>query len=180
MGWQVRQAFCLAVLIATVAACGKSPSSPTTITNGSGSGTTQTKCGVIVGNKGSVTASVSGSAFTGITPAGGATRVPNALVLFGQSTDDTTLTISTTDAVGTTTVGEGLINGTSIQLQTRSCTQGTGLWTASITGGSGTITVTSVTAAGASGTFSGTLLAQPGTGATGTKTITNGQFNVTF
>jgi hypothetical protein len=64
--------------------------------------------------------------------------------------------------------------------QTRSCTAGTGLWGVTPVGGSGTITITSISATGASGTFSGTLVAQAGSGASGNKVITNGAFTVTF
>lgn len=53
-------------------------------------------------------------------------------------------------------------------------------WQAGVGIGSGTITVNSLTSTGASGTFSFSLVAVPGSGATGTKTITEGVFNVTF
>jgi hypothetical protein len=52
-------------------------------------------------------------------------------------------------------------------------------WQAAVGIGSGTITVSSLTSTAASGTFSFTLVAA-GPGATGTKTITEGAFNVTF
>lgn len=160
-------------VIVGAAACGKkSPTAP--------DGNTKTGCSVIVGNKGTVTAQVDGSAFSGTTPTGGAVATQNTLTLFGHAQNDTTLTIGTVPTVGTTTLGAGIVNGASISLQTRSCSAGTGLWMASIGGGSGTITVTTVSATGASGTFSGTLVAQPGSGAAGNKVITNGQFNVTF
>jgi hypothetical protein len=45
---------------------------------------------------------------------------------------------------------------------------------------SGTLVLSTLTSTGASGTFSFTALPVPGTGATGTKTVANGTFNVTF
>ncbi len=60
-------------------------------------------------------------------------------------------------------------------------TIGGSVWQAvSVAGGSGTIVITSLTTTGASGTFSFTLNAVPQTSATGTKTVTDGTFNVTF
>ncbi len=53
-------------------------------------------------------------------------------------------------------------------------------WETGFNGGTGTITVSTLTASGASGTFSFTGQAIPGTGATGTATVTNGKFNVAF
>lgn len=164
---------CTWVLVLAIAApaCGKkSPSAPDTNTN----------CSVIVGNKGTVTAQVNGATFTGITPTGGAMQTSGALTAFGQTSDNTTLTIGTTPVVGTLTLGAGIVSPATLQIQTRSCSGLTGYWLASIAGGSGSITVTSITATGASGTFSGTLLPQPGSGATGNKVIERGEFTVTF
>jgi hypothetical protein len=55
-------------------------------------------------------------------------------------------------------------------------------WTANaaVVGSSGTVTLTSFSSTGASGTFSFVAVALAGTGSTGTKTITNGSFSVTF
>jgi hypothetical protein len=53
-------------------------------------------------------------------------------------------------------------------------------WQAAVGIGSGTITINSLTPTAASGTFSFSLVAVPGSGATGTKTITEGVFSVTF
>ena len=55
------------------------------------------------------------------------------------------------------------------------------LWEATgVTGGSGTITLTSFTANSATGTFSFILLPSAPSGATGVKTVTQGVFSVTF
>src|SRR5262249_12912228 len=53
-------------------------------------------------------------------------------------------------------------------------------WQAAVGIGSGTITVNSVSSTAACGTFSCALVAVAGSGATGTKSITDGVFNVTF
>jgi hypothetical protein len=53
-------------------------------------------------------------------------------------------------------------------------------WHARTTSGSGSVTVTSLTATGATGTFSFTAPSVGTTGATGTKVVTNGAFDVTF
>jgi hypothetical protein len=53
-------------------------------------------------------------------------------------------------------------------------------WTANVTGGSGTITLTALSQTGASGTFSFTAVPLAGTGATGNKVVTGGVFSVTF
>lgn len=61
-----------------------------------------------------------------------------------------------------------------------SLTQGNAMWVASSQSGSGTLTITTRTANRAAGTFSFTMVPSPGSSATGTKQITNGQFDVTW
>jgi Family of unknown function (DUF6252) len=53
-------------------------------------------------------------------------------------------------------------------------------WASSAISGRGSVTVTSFTSTTAAGTFSLTRDATPGTGATGSKTVANGTFNVTY
>ncbi len=53
-------------------------------------------------------------------------------------------------------------------------------WQAAITLGSGSFTVTSISATGAKGTFQFTAGPVPGTAATGNKVVTAGAFDVTF
>jgi Family of unknown function (DUF6252) len=53
-------------------------------------------------------------------------------------------------------------------------------WQAASTLGSGSVTVTTLTATGATGTFSFTLVANGGSGASGNKVVTNGKFNLKF
>jgi hypothetical protein len=54
-----------------------------------------------------------------------------------------------------------------------------GGWFVSVAGGSGSVTVNSVSTSGASGSFTVTMVPNPATPAVGNKTVT-GQFNVTF
>jgi hypothetical protein len=54
------------------------------------------------------------------------------------------------------------------------------LWVANTTGGSGKVTFSTLTRAAASGTFQFGYVAAPSSGASGTHTVTNGVFNVTF
>jgi len=56
----------------------------------------------------------------------------------------------------------------------------TGQWTAGAFEGSGTITISTLTSNSASGTFAFRVVAQRGTPATGTRTITDGVFNLSF
>jgi hypothetical protein len=54
------------------------------------------------------------------------------------------------------------------------------VWSTAFTGGTGSVTITAVTAAGASGTFTFTLGPDVTTGASGNKLISEGVFNVVF
>jgi hypothetical protein len=53
-------------------------------------------------------------------------------------------------------------------------------WTSGQPGGSGSVTITSVSDARIAGTFEFAALPAPGTSATGTRQVTNGRFDVTF
>jgi hypothetical protein len=169
----------------TLTACGggESPTTPAPIT--------QNNCFAVVGNKGTVTASITGLIpFTGIVPTGGSSYIPGVGGALGgprfgfgglSVQDGTEVDIVAQAAVGIQPVGPNTINtpstGNRIAVITRSCEAGTGNWIADIAFGSGTITVTSVSPTGASGSFAATLL--PGPTSSGQKTI-SGQFNVTF
>jgi hypothetical protein len=78
------------------------------------------------------------------------------------------LTLSTPAQVATQTVAGGQVVGSYITSPTVS-------WLAAGPMGSGTVTVTSLTATSAIGTFSFTM--PPNPGASGTKSITDGTFN---
>ena len=82
--------------------------------------------------------------------------------------------------VGTTQVSSG--NAT-VGVITTGGTTVTGAWIGTTLGGSGSVSIATLTSSGASGTFE--LHGSGGTaakwlGATGTRNVTNGVFNVTF
>jgi hypothetical protein len=95
-----------------------------------------------------------------------------------DSARSTTLSFALTPtAAGTGVYTLGPISAANAQILIGNPAAG---WQAAVGIGSGTITISSLTSTGASGTFSFSLVAVPGSGATGTKTITEGAFNVTF
>ena len=95
-----------------------------------------------------------------------------------DSSRSTTLGFALTPTpAGTGTYTLGPLNPANAQMQVGSPAAG---WQAGVGIGSGTITLTTLTNTTAAGTFSFTLAAVPGSGATGTKSITEGSFNVTF
>ena len=95
-----------------------------------------------------------------------------------DSSRSTTLSFALTPtAAGTGTYTLGALSAANAQVLIGNPAAG---WQAAVGIGSGSITVNSLTPTGASGTFSFTLVAVPGSGAAGTKTITEGAFNVTF
>jgi len=77
-----------------------------------------------------------------------------------------------------TGVGTYTIDGTSATNAV--LTDGGKGWVASAVGGSGTVTVTTLDATHIVGTFAFSMTASPGTGATGTKSVTQGTFDVKF
>ena len=97
-----------------------------------------------------------------------------------------TLSIVATDGTETITLGAvtsvaspiELTTGIAFGSVTRLSPPAT--WTTANPGGSGALTLSRVDFQGASGTFSFSAPAAPGTGATGTKVVSNGVFNVTF
>jgi hypothetical protein len=176
----------LALLLAP--ACGgRSPTDPTNAAQGNQPPVTQQSCFAVVGNQGTITATISGLAqHTGIIATGGAHRVtggpvPTFTIGSLNVQDGTSVIISGQAVVGTSAIGSGTVNSNaasnSVSVQTRSCSAGTGNWIANVAFGSGSITVTSASAAGVAGTFSANL--DPGPGFAGTRTI-SGSFNATF
>jgi hypothetical protein len=83
--------------------------------------------------------------------------------------------LGTTSATLTSIPGSAV----SIQLLTRSCSAGTGGWSAGPTLGTASITLTTATTATVVGSFTGTVAPQAGSGAVGDKTIT-GTFTATY
>jgi hypothetical protein len=58
--------------------------------------------------------------------------------------------------------------------------EGSQQWAANVSGGTGSITVTSISSTAVSGTFQFTAVPVSGTGATGTLLVESGQFNLSF
>jgi hypothetical protein len=123
------------------------------------------------GNNGSLSATVDGSNWSGVTVA--ATRTNGFVGVGAGKSDGSTIAFAFPDHTGTfQAAGQ---DGTNANY-----TSGGKTWSAVFgTGGSGTITVTTLSATRVAGTFSFTLVALSG-GATGTKTVTNGTFDIEF
>ena len=137
-------------------------------------------------SRSSMTATIDGAPFNSVVVTTIKTPLPNlpsgVIGLAGTSGFTGTylvLGITIPAAVGTYQLGPLTIpNG---YLHQNNATSSVG-WDTLVTGASGTVTLTTLTATGATGTFSLTLPPDGGVGGTptGTKMITNGVFNVTF
>lgn len=126
---------------------------------------------------GDMTAKIDGASFTSVATLAqrNVTNAGTIIAISGADAHGTGLGFGFVDAgVGTYTVG-GLTPTNATVLD------GTGkVWTAGATGGSGTLTVTALDATHVAGTFAYSAVASAGSGATGTKAVTQGVFDVTF
>jgi hypothetical protein len=172
----IRIMFTGCVLVMLTACGGSSNTSPT-------QSTTSTCAG---GNRGSVIARINGAAWAstcvvtasysgGIFSLGATDGVQTvglglSFVGFG---DYTMTPIDPKNPPQTLMLANGLVNLLPASAASWSANSGT-------PDSSGTLTLTGISAAGATGTFSFTAVATAGTGAAGTKVVTNGGFNVTF
>ncbi|MBK6494210.1 MAG: hypothetical protein IPO52_12535 [Gemmatimonadetes bacterium] len=128
------------------------------------------------GDDNTMSATVAGTAWSGTLAVQG-THGGNVLAVSGTNgTYQIQLTIPGVAATGTFNVGPGNLG----VAQLVQVTTGTPAWTSSLVGGAGSITVTTLTATRAAGTFTFTAAASPGTSATGTRSVTNGSFDVQF
>lgn len=122
-------------------------------------------------NNGSLSATVDGSSWSAANVA--AVRSSGFVGIGAGASDLSTISFAFPDHTGTFTVAGQ--DGTNASYITGGKT-----WTATFgTGGSGTITVTALDASHVAGTFSFTAPGLSG-GATGTKTVTNGTFDIDF
>ena len=160
----------MCLCLAAIACGGGNPAQPSGSGSGSGSGSTP--------NKGTLTCLVDGVSYLNVNAASYANGILNV------ASNNAALTLSVNFAVrggvGTTQVSSG--NAT-VGVITTSGTTVTGTWIGTILGGSGSVSIATLTSSGASGTFSFMAPAVPppsGAGATGTRNVTNGVFNVTF
>ena len=128
------------------------------------------------GNESTMTATIAGTAWSGSLAVQG-TLAGNVLAISGTNgTYQLQLTIPGVTTTGTFNFGPGSAG----IAQLVQVTTGTPAWTSSLVGGTGSITVTTLTANRAAGTFTFTGAASPGTAATGTRAVTNGAFDVKF
>lgn len=152
----------LCLLVVTVAACGSdSPTDPGD--NGPANG--------------SMTALIDGSGWSAtiITPALSTLGSGGVSALGGGGPNYAMAFAWLDEGVGTYTVGVSV--GANGNINT---INGSASWTATSVQGSGTIVVTQRTASRVVGTFQFVMPPAPGSGSTGTRTVTNGQFDVTF
>ncbi len=162
------------VMAVTVVACGGSnPASPSAVPSAGASGG---GVGTPVTGRGTITAQIDGVAFSGV-----ATVATNQSGIFAAAASNgvgaITFGFGAVAAVGTTPVNATSPTNANLVVASGTSAQS---WAASTAGGSGTLTITSITSVGASGTFAFTLVPVPGSGASGTKSVTSGTFSVTF
>ena len=125
------------------------------------------------GTSGAISATIDGAHWT--SSLGATTSHSSGSYGIGGSNSDATIGLAFPDAgVGTYDIGQ--LSPTNVLLTQ----QGGATWVASAIGGSGSVTVTSVTASRIVGTFNFTLVPLSGSSATGNRTITNGTFDITF
>lgn len=167
----IGRALVCAVAVMCAACGGGNPAAPS---GGSGSGSgggTNTGLG-----RGTITAQIDGVTFTGV-----ATAATNQSGIFATAASNGSNTIAlgfgALAVASTTAVNATSPTNANMVVYSGSTAQS---WAASTSGGSGTLTITSINATGATGTFAFTMVPVPGTGATGTKSVTNGTFSVTF
>lgn len=122
---------------------------------------------------GSLRARIDGSSFSA-TVALAATYSGGILAIAGTDAQGRTIGLGS-QVLGPGTFTVGAADPTNFSVST-----GVASWQAVVTAGSGTLTVTSISAAGAEGRFQFTAAPLPGTGAMGNKGVTQGVFDVTF
>jgi hypothetical protein len=165
---------CVLGLVATAIACGggggggSSPTAPGNSGGSGGSGNTSTSSMTFrVDGTATTPASVTGSFANGILSIGGT-----------DTARATTLSFALTPVgTGPGTYTLGALSAANALILIGNPAAG---WQAGVGIGSGTITITTLSSTNASGTFSFSLVAVPGSGATGTRTISEGTFNVTL
>ena len=166
----MRRVIVVFILLCSISACKKTPVTPTSTTVHSCAGGTLT---------GFMTATIDGTSFVATCLAN--LTVLQGLVSFG-ATDvkqnnlggfiDVALGVQT-QKTGTFQFGPGSVNNAAVTIG------GSHIWQAGGTsGGTGTVTFTTFTSTEIAGTFSLDLVAGPG--GTGTKTLRDGKFDMSF
>jgi len=155
----------LLVFALSMCACGSSNAS---LTSSSGSGPTTPTPG-----SSTMTAQINGVAWTASSVV---VTYSNGILAVTGTDNVTTLGIGVA-ATSPSTVTSGLTANLTIAGQP-------GSWQAAVMNGSGSVTIATIVTSGAarsaSGTFMFNLVPTAGSGSAGTKTISNGAFNVTF
>ncbi len=125
----------------------------------------------------SVTATIGGTPFTAAAATGQLTSGFDILVVTGSNTTRS-LTISLTDVSAPGTYALSGTAPTRTMGVTGVTSPLTSTWSSNGAGGSGSVTVTSITATRIKGTFAATLGPAPGTSTPGTLAITSGAFDI--
>lgn len=157
---------CAALAALLLVACGDSGTGPI----GGGSG-------------GTITATVDGSSFTPAATDVDASYAGGAFAFGASQTSGSTTRTMQVNLIGVTAPGTYTLSPTTpgnIAVLTITTGLTPSTWTTALSPGSGTIQVTTLTATRATGTFSFTGQFSPGTAATGQKSVTAGQFDVSF
>lgn len=122
-----------------------------------------------------VSATIDGASWNAATVASSLDAVSNNIFALAASNTERSLTINLNGVTGPGTFSLGSSGAVGITNNTDPLTH---IWSTTGAGGSGTVTITSITDTRIQGTFSATLGPAPGTQTTGTVTITNGTFDV--
>jgi len=166
-----RRAAVAVVLAFGVAACGSSPTGP----GGGGEGVSAT-----IGGESFSGSLATAATYTEAGNAGGVLSFAGTAATGAGSSRQLNVTVTGINGPGTYNVGHGL---TSIIVYTEVALTGgsisTATWTSTLVGGSGSVTITELTATRAVGTFQFTLVPSNDK-AVGNKSVTNGKFNVTL
>lgn len=121
---------------------------------------------------GSMSASIGGTAWTANLSVT-ASHAGNVLAIAGVSADSRQINITVPNVTTTGTVNLGVG-----QQGVGTVTLGTQAWVTSLVGGTGSVSITTLTATHVAGTFTFTAAASTNTGATGTKAVTSGAFDI--
>lgn len=153
----IRPAACIALASLLIVGCGSDGST------GPGSNST-------------MSANIAGAAWSGTLATQGV-YTSNLLSVSGSNgTYQIAINIPNLTATGTYQLGAGNFG----VAQVIHVTGNMAAWTTSLVGGTGTVTVSTLSADRAVGTFSFTGMASPGTPATGSRAVTNGSFDVRY
>lgn len=127
------------------------------------------------GSDGTMSATIDGQPWNA-SLAVSATYSSNVLGIGGTDGNSRQINITIPNVTTTGTINLGLGS----QAVAVVVTSPTEAWASSLVGGSGSVVITELTSTGAKGTFTFTGIRATGTGGTTSKTVTNGQFDVTF